>query len=100
MRRWGSSLLYSQGCTVLGLSNMLTVMLAAVALLADSTTAAKPPPAPKSQASDIVCHKELQLGSNIPTKVCRSKSEEAADRTESRQTLERIQAMTPPPGGH
>lgn len=83
---------------------MLIATLAAVALLADTTPAAaaasepaaKPAPAAAAKSdSDIVCHKEYQLGSNIPTRVCRSRSEDEANRTESRQTLERIQAMTP-----
>lgn len=85
---------------------MFVVMLSALALLADATPAAaaapaaKPAPAAKSQGSDIVCHKEYTLGSNIPTKVCRSRSEDEANRAESRQTLEHMQAMIPAPTGH
>jgi hypothetical protein len=71
-------------------------MLSALALLADTTPAA----APKSQASDVVCHKEYQLGSNIPTKVCRSRSEDEANRAESRMNLEHMQAQSAPPNGH
>lgn len=91
---------------------MLTVMLAAVALLADATPAATqaaaPPAAPAAAAAkpaakagnDIVCHKEAILGSNIPKKVCFSKAEYEANRTESRSAVEHIQAGTPMMTGH
>jgi hypothetical protein len=83
---------------------MLTVMLAAVALLADTTpaaTAAAAAPAPAAQAAaaappakkpdDIICHKEATLGTSIPTKVCYSRAEYEANKAESRRTLEHIQ---------
>ncbi|HEX3699572.1 MAG TPA: hypothetical protein VHV27_02750 [Phenylobacterium sp.] len=80
---------------------MLTVMLAAVALLADTAPAAAPTAVPPAKAaaaapakkpgSDIVCHKEAQLNSIIPTKVCYSKAEYEANKDESRRTLEHIQ---------
>ena len=87
---------------------MLTAMLAAVVLLADTTPAAaaatqpaaKPAPATKSEGNDVVCHKEFKLGSNIPTKICRSRSEDEANRAESRMTLEHMQAQSAPPIGH
>jgi hypothetical protein len=92
---------------------MLTVMLAAVALLAEATPAATqaaaPPAAPAAAAAakpaakagnDVVCHKEAILGSNIPKKVCFSKAEYEANRTESRATIEHIQAGTPMLAGH
>lgn len=81
---------------------MLTVMLAAVALLADTTpaAAAAPTAAPAAQAApaakqkkpdDIVCHKEATLGTSIPTKVCFSRAEYEANKAESRRTLEHVQ---------
>jgi hypothetical protein len=88
---------------------MLIVMLAAVALLADTTpaaAAAQPAAAPaaaapaKKAGSDIVCHKETQLGSIVPTKVCYSKAEYEANKAESRATVEHMQAATPGPIGH
>jgi hypothetical protein len=89
---------------------MLTAMLAAVALLADTTpaaaaaaarpAAAQPVSQVKAADNDIVCHKEYPTGSNIPKKVCRSKSEEAAAREEARKQVEKLQLYTPrPPGG-
>ena len=80
---------------------MLTVMLAAMALLADTTPAAaattQPATAPaaapaKKAGSDIICHKETTLGTSIPTKVCYSKSEYEANKAESRRTLEHMQS--------
>jgi len=80
---------------------MLTVMLAAVALLADTTPAAAAAPAqtaaPAAQPAqqkkpdDIVCHKEATLGTSIPTKVCYSRAEYEANKAESRRTLEHVQ---------
>lgn len=82
---------------------MLTVMLAAVALLAETTPAASqataPVAAPAAAAakpaakadSDIVCHKEAILGSNIPKKVCYSKAEYEENRKEARQNVEHMQ---------
>lgn len=87
---------------------MLIVMLAVTALLAGGTPAAASAPgaqvvvaqSAKSDQNDIVCHKEYPTGSNIPTKVCRSKAEEAAAREEARKQLEKMQLATPrPPGG-
>jgi hypothetical protein len=82
---------------------MLTVMLAAVALLAETTPAAAAAPAqptttaveaakPAKKADDIICHKEAQLGTSIPTKVCYSKAEYEANKAESRRTTERMQS--------
>ena len=81
---------------------MLTVMLAAVALLAETTPAATQAPAPVAAPaaaakpaakadSDIVCHKEAILGSNIPKKVCYSKAEYEENRKETRQNVEHMQ---------
>ena len=82
---------------------MLTVMLAAMALLADTTPAAAqaapPAAAPAAAAakpaaradSDIVCRKEAILGSNIPKKVCYSKAEYEENRKETRQNVEHMQ---------
>jgi invasion protein IalB len=77
---------------------MLSAMLAAVALLADATPAAAAAPAqpaakpaPTKKADDIVCHKEAQLGTSIPTKVCYSRAEYEANKAESRRTLEHVQ---------
>jgi invasion protein IalB len=80
---------------------MLTVMLAAVALLADTTPAAAAAPAqttaPAAQPAkqkkpdDIICHKEATLGTSIPTKVCYSRAEYEANKAESRRTLEHVQ---------
>jgi hypothetical protein len=81
---------------------MLSVMLAAVALLADTTPAAaaapvatpaaQAAPAPKQKKpDDIICHKEAQLGTSIPTKVCYSRAEYEANKAESRRTLEHVQ---------
>ncbi|MDE2488977.1 MAG: hypothetical protein KGO51_16415 [Alphaproteobacteria bacterium] len=88
---------------------MIAAMFAAAALLAGGSPAAGAPaatttadarPAPKAKTNDLVCRKEALLGSNIPQKVCYSRSEDAANRQESRMTLERMQAMSRPPGGH
>jgi len=81
---------------------MLTVMLAAVALLADAAPAASKAPAPAATAaapaktnSDVFCRKEAVLGTNIPKKVCYSKAEYDANRKESRETVEHMQATAP-----
>jgi hypothetical protein len=84
---------------------MLTVMLAAAALLADATPAATKAPvaptpaatavAPAKKAGDVFCRKEAVLGTNIPKRVCYSRAEYEANKAESRQTLEHIQASTP-----
>jgi hypothetical protein len=84
---------------------MIIVMLAAVALLADTTPAAaataQPVAAPARKAdSDIICHKETTLGSIVPTKVCYSKAEYEANKRESRATVEHMQANTPGPRGN
>jgi hypothetical protein len=84
---------------------MLTVMLGAAALLADTTPAASKAPAPAApaaaaaaptkKAGDVFCRKEAVLGTNIPKRVCYSRAEYEANKAESRQTLEHIQASTP-----
>ncbi|MDB5417757.1 MAG: hypothetical protein JWP50_1176 [Phenylobacterium sp.] len=93
---------------------MLIVMLASAALLAETTPAAAQAAAPAAApgaavaaakpvakaGNDVVCHKEAILGSNIPRKVCFSKAEYEANRTESRANVEHIQVGAPMVAGH
>lgn len=42
-------------------------------------------------SNDYVCHKEEVLGTRLTKKVCRSRSEEADIKAETRQALDRMQ---------
>ncbi|WP_372786946.1 hypothetical protein [Phenylobacterium sp.] len=97
---------------------MISAILAAAILLAD-TTAALQQPAPDAAAKStataqtaaqataaakkndpqaMVCHSEPVLGSRLPTKRCRTQGDIATEKLESRQALERSQIITDP--GH
>lgn len=90
---------------------MISAILAAAVLLADTTAAvqaqeAKPTTvtpatsvAPKKDDSqEMVCHSEQVLGSRMPVKRCRTKGDMAAQKLEDRQALERMQIRQDP--GH
>ena len=76
---------------------MLIALLAATVALADVAPAAAKPDASKDQKKEeLVCHSEPLIGTNIKTKVCRTKAQIEADRTEQRQNLERMQSSQGP----
>jgi hypothetical protein len=87
---------------------MIVAMLAAMALMADSTTALQAtstPASPSAQATaaaqpvkkkadnqaDLICRSEPVLGSRMPVKKCRTTSQAAQDKQDARQELERAQ---------
>ena len=97
---------------------MISAILAAAVLLADTTAtlqtppeAAKPPatagtvsPATavagkkQNDPNTVVCKSEPIIGSRMPTKRCRTQGQMDAQRLEDRQAIERAQILTEP--GH
>ena len=94
---------------------MIIAVLAALALLAESTPAAQsastpaPTPAPAAGATTppakaadnpmaMVCKNEPVLGSRLPTKRCRTQGDIAQQRLDDRAALERAQIRIDP--GH
>ena len=92
---------------------MISAILVAGMLLADSTAALQPAPdaaakpaataavspatgvaAKKNDPQALVCRSEPVLGSRLPTKHCRTQGEVATEKFESRQALERSQIKT------
>ncbi|WP_309605899.1 hypothetical protein [Phenylobacterium sp.] len=80
---------------------MISAILAAFVLLAGSTPAAPPAPAPaltaptKAKAADdpnaLVCKSEPVLGSRLATKRCRTVADIAQRKLDDRAALERVQ---------
>lgn len=67
----------------------MTVMLAAMALLADATPAAAaqaaPAAAPAADAkTEVVCHRETNVGELVPRKVCVTRVKKAAPTAEAK----------------
>jgi len=87
---------------------MISVVLAAAVLLADTTaTLQAAPPAKieaaapekaKDDSNTVVCKSEPVLGSRMPQKRCRTKGDMAAQKLEDRQAIERAQIRNDP--GH
>lgn len=88
---------------------MIIAVLAAFALMADSTPAAQPTLAAtaeagavtapaKAKAADnpmaMVCKSEPVLGSRLPTKRCRTQGDIAQQRIEDRAAIERVQVRS------
>jgi hypothetical protein len=92
---------------------MISTVLAAIVLLADTTAALQPATdgaqaakpvavaAAKSKTDDsttLVCKTEVVVGSRLGVKRCRSKADTEMQKMEDRQALERAQMRTDP--GH
>ena len=85
---------------------MIIAVLAAFALMADSTPAAQPTPTlattSPAKASDnpmaLVCKNEPVLGSRLPTKRCRTRGDIAQQGLDDRAAIERAQIRIDP--GH
>ncbi len=92
---------------------MISAILVAGMLLADSTAALQPAPdaaakpaataavspatgvaAKKSDPQALVCKSEPVVGSRMPAKRCRTQGDIATEKFESRQALERTQIRT------
>ena len=92
---------------------MIIAVLAAFALMAESTPAAQPTqdltpsaapaagamsPRAKARAADnpmaMVCKSEPVLGSRLPTKRCRTQGDIAQQRIEDRAAIERVQVRS------
>lgn len=89
---------------------MILSLLAAAALLAETTAAPVPAAAPaappaaqapdakakaKPAKAELVCTYDASLGTRVPQKRCRTKASIAEERAESRSDLNRAQLMTP-----
>lgn len=87
---------------------MISLLLAATVLLADTTATVQPAPAKpeaaaqatkaKDNSETLVCKSEPVIGSRMPTKRCRTKGDMAAQKLEDRAAIERAQIHNDP--GH